>query len=99
MAPLLADLPQTFTTPEIRVECDDATKFGIVAEAAAEFGARYPVLTIDGVRIRYPDGWGLLRASNTQPILVLRFEASTAEARDAHQSELMQWLAKRGIRA
>jgi phosphomannomutase/phosphoglucomutase len=98
LAPLLADLPETFTTPELRVDCDDARKFEIVAEATEYFGARYPVLTIDGVRITYPDGWGLLRASNTQPVLVLRFEATSADARDAHRAELMQWLEARGIR-
>jgi phosphomannomutase/phosphoglucomutase len=97
LSPLLADLPETFTTPELRVECDEARKFAIVAEAAADFGTRYPVLTIDGVRITYPDGWGLLRASNTQPVLVLRFEATTAEGRDRHRAELMAWLAARGI--
>jgi phosphomannomutase/phosphoglucomutase len=98
LAPLLADLPETFTTPELRVDCDDARKFDIVAEATEYFGARYPVLTIDGVRITYPDGWGLLRASNTQPVLVLRFEATSPEGRDAHRAELMQWLAARGVR-
>jgi phosphomannomutase/phosphoglucomutase len=98
LAPLLADLPETFATPELRVSCDEAKKFAIVAEAAADFGARYPVLTIDGVRISYPDGWGLLRASNTQPVLVLRFEATTPEGRDRHQAELMDWLAARGVR-
>lgn len=98
LAPLLADLPATFATPELRVDCADARKFSIVAEAIEYFGARYPVLTIDGVRITYPDGWGLLRASNTQPVLVLRFEATSPEARDAHQAELMQWLAARGVR-
>ncbi len=97
LSPLLADLPQTFATPEMRVDCDDALKFGIVAEAAAFFAARYPVSTIDGVRISYPDGWGLLRASNTQPVLVLRFEATTPEGRDAHRAELMGWLAERGV--
>lgn len=99
LAPLLADLPVTYATPELRVYCDDALKFGIVADAVKYFGARYPVLTIDGVRITYPDGWGLLRASNTQPVLVLRFEASTPERRDAHHAELMQWLASRGVQA
>lgn len=98
LAPLLADLPTTYATPELRVECDEARKFAIVAEAAAEFAARYPVLTIDGVRITYPDGWGLLRASNTQPVLVLRFEASTPEGRDRHHAELMAWLAARGVK-
>ena len=99
LAPLLADLPQPFTTPELRVDCEDTRKFAIVAEAIEYFGARYPVLTIDGVRITYADGWGLLRASNTQPVLVLRFEATSPEGRDAHRAELMQWLAARGVQA
>jgi phosphomannomutase/phosphoglucomutase len=99
LAPLLADLPVTYATPELRVHCDDALKFGIVEEAVKYFGARYPVLTIDGVRITYPDGWGLLRASNTQPVLVLRFEATSPEGRDAHHKELMQWLSARGVQA
>jgi len=93
----LADLPETFTTPEIRVACDEERKFAIVAEAAREFAARLPVNTIDGARISWPDGWGLLRASNTQPVLVLRFEATSAAGRDAHQQEVMQWLAARGV--
>jgi phosphomannomutase/phosphoglucomutase len=94
----LADLPQTFTTPELRVECDEDRKFAIAEEAAAYFGARYPLNTIDGVRISWPDGWGLLRASNTQAVLVLRFEATTPAARDAHQAEVMSWLADRGVK-
>ena len=98
LAPLLADLPVTYATPELRVDCDDALKFGLVAEAVGYFSARYPVVTIDGVRITYPDGWGLLRASNTQPVLVLRFEATSPEARDAHRAELMDWLASRGVK-
>lgn len=98
LARLLADLPVTYATPEIRVECDDATKFDLVAAAAAHFAARYPVVTIDGVRVTYPDGWGLLRASNTQPILVLRFEATTPEGRDRYQAEFMHWLGEHGVR-
>jgi phosphomannomutase/phosphoglucomutase len=99
LARLLADLPVTYATPELRVDCDDATKFTIVAEAARHFAAHYPVMTIDGVRVTYPDGWGLMRASNTQPVLVLRFEATTPEGRDRHQAEFMGWLAERGVRA
>jgi phosphomannomutase/phosphoglucomutase len=98
LAPLLADLPVTYATPELRVECDDAIKFTLVDDAVAYFSARYPVTTIDGVRITYPDGWGLLRASNTQPVLVLRFEATSPEGRDLHRAELMDWLAARGVR-
>ncbi len=98
LAHLLADLPVTYATPELRVACPDDKKFGIVDEAVKYFGAHYPVLTIDGVRITYPDGWGLLRASNTQPVLVLRFEAGSPEARDAHHKELTDWLASRGVK-
>jgi phosphomannomutase/phosphoglucomutase len=68
-----------------------------VAQAATHFAARYPVQTIDGVRITYPDGWGLVRASNTQPILVLRFEGATPAARDAHHAEMTAWLRTQGI--
>jgi phosphomannomutase/phosphoglucomutase len=77
---LIADLPKTFTTPEIRVECPDAVKFDVVAKIVALYKSRMEVIDIDGMRAVYPDGWGLVRASNTQPALVLRFEALT-EAR------------------
>jgi phosphomannomutase/phosphoglucomutase len=91
---LLADLPPTVATPEIRVDCPDETKFAVVERAARHFAARYPVSTLDGVRITFPEGWGLLRASNTQPVLVLRFEASGAAALDAYRSEVEGWLAQ-----
>jgi len=99
LSPLLADLPRTFTTPEIRVDAPDEEKFAIVQRAAAHFPARYPVNTIDGVRITFPKGWGLLRASNTQPILVLRFEATDPAALDAYRGEVVAWLAGQGVRA
>jgi phosphomannomutase/phosphoglucomutase len=92
LAPLLADLPRTVTTPELRVDCPEDRKFGIVEQAAAHFAARYPVNTLDGVRITFADGWGLVRASNTQPVLVLRFEASSEAALAAHQEEVRGWL-------
>jgi phosphomannomutase / phosphoglucomutase len=100
LAPLLADLPRTYATPEIRVDApDDEAKFAIVERAAAHFPTRYPVNTIDGVRITFPHGWGLLRASNTQPILVLRFEATSPAALDAYRGEVVSWLAGEGVRA
>ena len=92
---LLADIPKTFATPEIRVDCPDETKFDVVKAAVDWFGARYPVNNIDGVRMTFPKGWGLIRASNTQPVLVLRFEASDAASRDEYQAEVLGWLAGR----
>jgi phosphomannomutase/phosphoglucomutase len=99
LAALLADLPRTTATPEIRVEVPEERKFGLVERAVAHFSSRYPVNTIDGVRITFPRGWGLLRASNTQPILVLRFEASDPQSLDAARSEVVGWLAGQGVRA
>ncbi len=72
---LLSDVPQTFTTPEIRVDCPDDVKFGLVKQLTEFFRRRYDVIDIDGARVLFDDGWGLVRASNTQPALVLRFEA------------------------
>ncbi len=76
---LLADVPRTFNTPEIRVECPDDKKFALVQEVTEFFRAHYKVIDIDGVRVLFDDGWGLVRASNTQPALVLRFEAQSEE--------------------
>jgi phosphomannomutase/phosphoglucomutase len=98
LAALLADLPRTTSTPEIRVDVPEAEKFAIVEAAVAHFASRYPVNTTDGVRISFPDGWGLIRASNTQPILVLRFEASNERSLAAARSEVAGWLAERGVR-
>ena len=92
LATHLADLPRTFATPEIRVECPEEEKFGLVERAAVHFALRYPVNTIDGVRITFPKGWGLLRASNTQPVLVMRFEATDAASRDAYRAEVEGFL-------
>ncbi|MBI4384552.1 MAG: phosphomannomutase/phosphoglucomutase [Nitrospinae bacterium] len=77
LSQMLADVPKTFTTPEIRVDCPDNRKFAIVKELTEHFRAKYNVVDIDGARILFDGGWGLIRASNTQPVLVLRFEAST----------------------
>ncbi len=75
----LSDWPVTAATPEIRMECPENIKFAVVERAVKYFKERYPVIDVDGVRIALEDGWALLRASNTQPVLVLRFEANTKE--------------------
>lgn len=87
---LIQDLPQTFTTPEIRVECPDAIKFDVVDKIVAHYKAKpnQEVIDIDGLRAVYDDGWGLVRASNTQPALVLRFESLTRERLDEIQQEI-----------
>ena len=72
---LIEDLPKTFTTPELRVDCPDEIKFKVVDKIVAHFKAKQDIIDIDGLRALYDDGWGLVRASNTQPALVLRFEA------------------------
>ena len=79
LSELLSDLPETFSTPELRVECTEEQKFAVVAKIAEEFSKTNEVITIDGARIIFENGWGLVRASNTQAILVLRFEADTEE--------------------
>jgi len=94
---LLADVPRFVSTPEIRVHCDDDKKFGIVAEAVRHFGAKYETIDIDGVRVQFEHGWGLIRASNTQPVMVMRFEATTEEHLAAIRGEIEGWLAAKGV--
>jgi phosphomannomutase/phosphoglucomutase len=95
---MLADLPHTESTPEIRVDCPDDRKFEVVRQAAAYFRAHYETLELDGARVTFPGGWGLVRASNTQPALVLRFEADNAkrlrEIQDLFERKLSELGAK-----
>ncbi len=85
---LIKDLPKTFTTPELRVECPDEVKFKVVEKIVALYKARQKVIDIDGMRAIYDDGWGLVRASNTQPALVLRFEALTESRLEEIRTEI-----------
>lgn len=91
---LISDLPVTYTTPEIRVDCPDKVKFDVVKAITAEFKARGEVIDIDGMRALFGDGWGLVRASNTQPALVLRFEALTEQRLGEIRSEVEKALAR-----
>jgi phosphomannomutase/phosphoglucomutase len=95
---LLADVPRFVSTPEIRVECADDRKFAVVDAARRHFAAKYDVIDVDGVRVQFGSGWGLLRASNTQPVLVLRFEANTEAELGRIRAEFADWLAGEGIR-
>ncbi len=89
---LIEDLPKTFTTPEIRKACPDEIKFDVVAKIVNHYKAIQKVIDIDGMRAVYPDGWGLVRASNTQPALVLRFEALTAARLEEIQQDIEKTL-------
>lgn len=105
LSALLGDLPATSVTPEIRVDCPDAVKFDLVKRVQARLlervanGGTPPglaireVITIDGIRVVFEDGWGLIRASNTQPALVLRFEASSPARLSAIRTMIEQELA------
>ena len=84
----LAGLPKLVSTPELRHDCPDDKKFAIVAKVADHFHGKRPTLDVDGVRVIFPQGWGLLRASNTQPVLVMRFEAESAELLAAYRAEM-----------
>jgi phosphomannomutase/phosphoglucomutase len=80
LSDFLSDLPPTWSTPEIRVDCPEHIKFRVVKRMTDYYRERFEITDTDGVRFMMPDGWGLVRASNTQPILVLRFEADTDRA-------------------
>ncbi len=97
MSGQLADVPPFVSTPEIRVDVAEERKFGIVEEAVRHFRAAYEVIDVDGVRVLFGDGWGLIRASNTQPVLVMRFEARSAERLQAIRDEFEQWLRAQGV--
>jgi phosphomannomutase/phosphoglucomutase len=86
VAQLLADLPPSHSTPEIRIDCPDDVKFKVADRVRDRFRANGgDLVDVDGVRVRFPNGWGLLRASNTQPVLVMRFEAETPAQLDQYR--------------
>lgn len=89
---LLDQIPSYPSTPETRVDCPDELKFRVVQEIGDEFRREYSTIDVDGVRVLFGDGWGLLRASNTQPVLVMRFEAYTPERLEEIRSLFVQKL-------
>jgi phosphomannomutase / phosphoglucomutase len=94
---LLSDVPPFVATPEIRIDCPDDVKFGIVDRAVRHFGSRYEVVDVDGARVLFGDGWGLIRASNTQPVIVARYEARTASRVAEIRDEMEAWLRTQGV--
>ena len=91
---MLSDVPDTFATPEIRVESDDARKFELVRRIVEHYRPTHALVDIDGARIQFEGGWGLVRASNTQPVLVLRFEADSQERLTAIRDEVESVLSR-----
>ncbi|MDD4858347.1 MAG: phosphomannomutase/phosphoglucomutase [Candidatus Krumholzibacteria bacterium] len=94
LSTLLEDLPRREATPEIRLDCADERKFDVVREVRDHFRKNHEVIDIDGARVKFDGGWGLIRASNTQPVLVLRFEAVTKERLVAIKNEIAGVLAR-----
>jgi phosphomannomutase/phosphoglucomutase len=94
---LLADVPDFVSTPEIRIDVPEQLKFGLVEQAVKHFRSLYDVIDVDGVRVLFGDGWGLIRASNTQPVIVARYEAMTAERLAEIQGEMEGWLRAQGV--
>jgi phosphomannomutase/phosphoglucomutase len=97
VAQLLADVPEFVSTPEIRVDCADALKFELVQRAVDHFRGLHDVIDVDGVRVLFGDGWGLIRASNTQPIIVTRFEARSTQRLAEIRGEMEGWLREQGV--
>jgi phosphomannomutase/phosphoglucomutase len=94
----LADVPDYVSTPEIRIEVPEELKFSLVDKAVAHFRSKHDVIDVDGVRVLFGDGWGLIRASNTQPVIVARYEAQTAERLAVIRGEMEGWLRAQGVR-
>jgi phosphomannomutase/phosphoglucomutase len=88
LSQMLSNLPHVYNTPEIRIYASDQVKFKIVKEVKNLLAKKYPIIDIDGVRANFPDGWALVRASNTQESLVLRYEAETEERLKEIKSEV-----------
>ena len=93
----VADFPVYVSTAEIRIDVTEEQKWDIVEKAVAHFSAHHDVIDVDGVRVLFGDGWALLRTSNTQPVIVARFEARTQESLDNIRSDVAAWLAGQGV--
>jgi phosphomannomutase/phosphoglucomutase len=97
VAQALSDVPDLVATPEIRIDVPDELKFSLVDRAVQHFRAKHDVIDVDGVRVLFGDGWGLIRASNTQPVIVARYEATNAERLAAIRGEMEGWLRAQGV--
>ena len=94
---LVDSIPHYFSTPETRLACPEDRKFQVPEELKRQFAGKYKVIDIDGVRVEFGDGWGLVRASNTQPVLVVRFEAKSPERLEEISNLIMEPLKRLGV--
>jgi len=94
---IVGALPAYVSTPELRLEVPEDVKFPLVERAVRYFSDRYDVVAVDGVRVQFGDGWGLIRASNTQPVIVARFEASSAKRLQQIRATMGDWLRQEGV--
>jgi phosphomannomutase/phosphoglucomutase len=94
---MVAELPHYVSTPEIRIEVEEERKWEVVDRALEHFSQSYEVIDVDGVRVLFEGGWGLLRTSNTQPVIVARFEARNPERLAEIQNLMESWLETQGI--
>jgi phosphomannomutase/phosphoglucomutase len=97
LAGMLADVPKFVSTPELRVDVEESRKFQIVEDAISHFRKTHEVIDVDGARVLFGDGWGLIRASNTQPILVTRYEARSEQRLADIRGEMEAWLRAQGV--
>ena len=97
LSEMVGEFPVYASTPELRIEVAEEDKFGVVERARAHFGAGYEVIGVDGVRVLFGDGWGLIRASNTQPVIVARYEARTPERLGEIRAAMEGWLRGQGV--
>ena len=97
LSEMVADFPVYVSTPEIRIDVSEEQKWGIVEQAVAHFKKTHNVIDVDGARVLFGDGWALMRASNTQPAIVARFEAKSARRLDEIREEVAAWLGTHGV--
>ena len=97
LSEMISDFPEYSSTPEIRIDVTEDQKWAVVSEAEAYFKEKYDVIGVDGVRILFGDGWALLRASNTQPAIVARFEARSEGRLLEIRTEIAEWLTQAGV--
>lgn len=97
LSEMVGAFPVYASTPELRIEVAEEDKFGVVERARAHFGAGCEVIGVDGVRVLFGDGWGLIRASNTQPVIVARYEGRTPERLDEIRATMEEWLRGQGV--